>query len=85
MVGPGLIGGNARQHLAAPAAAVSLVIPTEAGTSVGKRSRKTNFVDPCVVAPLKKRRIQVRERERDILTHMVIILSHPSAGGHVIT
>lgn len=65
MVGPnitrGLVGNNSRQHLAAPAA-ISMVIPLEASSSTtsGKRVRKNNsFVDPCAIAPLKKRRIQV--------------------------
>ena len=56
MVGPSLrlVGGNSRQHLAAPAVSkVALDL-----NSAGKRSRK-NFVDPCALAPLKKRRIQV--------------------------
>lgn len=61
MVGPGLlVGGNSRQHLAAPPA--SVILPVEASTSntsaSNKRGRK-NFVDPCAIAPLKKRRIQV--------------------------
>lgn len=67
MVGPlsqCLVGGNNRQHLpAAPPAASSVsmtLIPSQAsGSASGKRTRKTNFIDPCTIAPLKKRRIQV--------------------------
>ena len=59
----GLVGSNARQHLAAPPA-ISMVVPLEASSgttasSSSKRARKNNFVDPCAIAPLKKRRIQV--------------------------
>jgi len=62
MVGPSmtqglLVGANSRPHLAAPPAA-SLSLPVQ--TTSGKRSKKgSSFVDPCAIAPLKKRRIQV--------------------------
>lgn len=62
MVGPisqCLIGGNNRQHLAAPSPSMAMVLPLHAtGSTSSKRGRK-NFVDPCSIAPLKKRRIQV--------------------------
>lgn len=55
----GLIGSNSRQHLAAPAA-ISMILPLDStASSSGKRVRKNDFVDPCAIAPLKKRRIQV--------------------------
>lgn len=67
MVGPMsqcLVGGNGRQHLPAPAppSSMSMTLPTQASASVvpGKRTRK-HFVDPCSIAPLKKRRIQVKK------------------------
>ena len=40
------------------APSISLPGTTSSSSTSGKRSRK-NYVDPCVIAPLKKRRIQV--------------------------
>lgn len=55
-----VIAGSPRQQPVCPGPppliAPSISLPS---TSAGKRSRKNQYVDPCVIAPLKKRRIQV--------------------------
>lgn len=68
MVGPhitpipmNLVGGNNRPHQLAPPLEASSSGSSRSGSTTSgtsKRGRK-HFVDPCAIAPLKKRRIQV--------------------------
>ncbi len=60
-----LVGGNSRSHQLAPptntgspGSTSSSSSGSSTGISTRKRGRKT-FVDPCAIAPLRKRRIQV--------------------------
>lgn len=63
-----VISGSSRSRQPVCAGPPPLIAPTislpgtSSNSSSGKRSRK-NYVDPCVIAPLKKRRIQVGNRK----------------------
>ena len=62
-------GSSRRQPVCAgppPLIAPTISLPGTSSSTSGKRSRK-NYVDPCVIAPLKKRRIQVGRREHATL------------------
>lgn len=65
-----VIAGTDRRHSGQAAATPERPLPTVAHASAPKsRARAKNFVDPCDIAPLKKRRIQVEllapgEREK---------------------
>ena len=60
-----VIAGSSRQQPVCPGPppliAPAINLPS---ANPGKRNRK-NYVDPCVIAPLKKRRIQVKERLKE--------------------
>jgi len=56
MMGPGMMINERHQ----PVAMAGLITP------ITGSKRRTDYIDPCQIAPLKKRKIQVRDPDKKV-------------------